>query len=54
MRIIRNNLAHGNRGYEPRQLYDVVKILERVVRAHALRILEAGPQSIERVLTRDD
>jgi ApeA N-terminal domain 1 len=54
MRIIRNNLTHGNRGYEPRHLYDVVKILERVVRAHALRVLEAGPQSVERVLTHDD
>jgi hypothetical protein len=54
MRVVRNDLAHGNRGYPPQHLHEVVGILERVVRAHALRILGATSASVERVLTQAD
>ncbi|MFJ8719462.1 hypothetical protein ACIRD9_40905 [Streptomyces violaceus] len=39
LRVVRNNLAHGNRGYDAHKLDDVVRILELIVRSHALRIL---------------
>jgi hypothetical protein len=54
LRVVRNNLAHGNRGYEAEDLQEVVKVLERVVRAHALRVLGGGPKSVERLLTQND
>lgn len=39
LRIIRNDLAHGNRGYDAGELDEVVELLDGVVRAHLLRIL---------------
>lgn len=39
LRVVRNNLSHGVRGYDPEDLHTVLQILERVVRAHALRLL---------------
>jgi hypothetical protein len=39
IRIVRNDLAHGNRGYNARKLYEVVVVLDRVVQAHLLRTL---------------
>ncbi|MFD8300022.1 HEPN domain-containing protein [Streptomyces bauhiniae] len=39
LRIIRNDLAHGNKGYPVEDLDAVAKVLERVARAHFLRIL---------------
>jgi hypothetical protein len=54
LRVVRNNLAHGNRGYEAENLHEVVIVLERVVRAHALRVLGGGPKSVERLLAQDD
>lgn len=50
LRIIRNDLAHGNRGYDEGELRGVVKLLERVVRAETLRILGCPEQSVIRVL----
>lgn len=50
LRVIRNNLAHGLRGYDPHDLHLVVQVLERVVRAHALRVLGCPPQVLERAL----
>lgn len=35
MRQLRNDLAHGQRGYHAQDLHEVVSVLERVVRAHA-------------------
>jgi hypothetical protein len=39
LRLIRNDLAHGKRGYDTQKLHDVVELLDSVVRAHFLRIL---------------
>ncbi|MBM9624763.1 HEPN domain-containing protein [Streptomyces zhihengii] len=49
LRVVRNNLAHGNRGYEEHKLDEVVRILELIVRAHSLRILGCPDAVIERV-----
>lgn len=53
LRIIRNDLTHGNRGYDADDLYYVVKILELMVRAHALQLLGCPMAIIERVLKED-
>lgn len=50
LRVVRNNLAHGLRGYEPHLLHDVVNIFERVVRAQALRLLGCPEEVQERAL----
>lgn len=42
LRLIRNDLAHGNRTYDFRELGALATVLESVVRAHALRILDLG------------
>ena len=39
IRIARNALAHGTRGFDAEDLDPVNEILDRVVRAHALRLL---------------
>ncbi|RXZ51914.1 HEPN domain-containing protein [Agromyces binzhouensis] len=39
LRIIRNDLAHGNRGYPPEDLHEIVRALDGVVRANLLRVL---------------
>lgn len=36
IRVIRNDLAHGTKGYDPNSLQEVVQVLELVVRAHVL------------------
>lgn len=48
LRIVRNDLAHGNRGYDARELDDVVRILDGAVRAHLLRLLGASAAVQER------
>ncbi|MDP8977428.1 MAG: hypothetical protein M3N17_02410, partial [Actinomycetota bacterium] len=53
LRVVRNNLAHGLRGYEPHLLHQVVTILERVVRAQALRLLSCPEAVQERALQAD-
>lgn len=50
LRIIRNDLAHGNRGYEAYDLHQVVQVLEQMVRAHALELLGCPTDVITRVL----
>lgn len=50
LRIIRNDLAHGTRGYETYELHQVVAVLERMVRAHALELLGCPNDVISRVL----
>jgi hypothetical protein len=47
LRIVRNDLAHGVRGYEPLILQEVVRLLERVVRTEALRLLGC-PESVQK------
>lgn len=50
LRVARNNLAHGTRGYEPAVLDETVSLLELVVRAHALRLLGCPDEVVSRVL----
>ncbi len=52
LRIMRNDLAHGNKGYDAYQLHQVVKVLELMVRAHALQLLRCPDAVIERMLAR--
>jgi hypothetical protein len=39
LRRVRNDLAHGNRGYPVQDLHEVATLLERLARAHLLRLL---------------
>lgn len=50
LRIIRNDLAHGTKGYDSFELHQVVKVLERMVRAHALGLLGCSNEVVSRVL----
>lgn len=50
LRIIRNHLAHGTKGYDASELHQVVEVLERIVRAHALELLGCPNDVITRVL----
>lgn len=49
LRVVRNNLAHGKRGYEPQVLQEAVHVLELIVRGHTLRILGCPDHVVERV-----
>lgn len=42
LRIVRNGLSHGTKGYPAQDLRAVVQILNRVTRAHMLRVLGCG------------
>ncbi|MFF7223267.1 hypothetical protein ACFZAL_18220 [Streptomyces massasporeus] len=53
LRVVRNDLAHGNRGYEPHHLQVVVGLLEFIVRGHALRILGCPEAVVGRVFPTD-
>ncbi|MFJ3419089.1 HEPN domain-containing protein [Streptomyces sp. NPDC086082] len=53
LRIIRNDLAHGNRGYQSQDLHAVSKIIECAARAHFMRILGAGEDVQERAFQSD-
>jgi hypothetical protein len=50
LRIIRNDLAHGTKGYDAYELHQVVEVLERIVRAHALELLGCPDEVVSRVL----
>lgn len=39
LRLVRNDLAHGTRGYDAQAVDEVAQLLDGVVRAHMLRIL---------------
>jgi hypothetical protein len=52
LRFIRNDLAHGTRGYDARKLHDVVELLDSVVRAHLLRILGCSEDAQKRTQER--
>ncbi len=49
LRVIRNNLAHGNRGYDASDLHAVTVILDKVTRAHTLRALGCEMKIQQRV-----
>lgn len=50
LRQIRNDLAHGNRGYPAGDLEEVVSILHRIVRAQILRTLGVSEEAQKRAL----
>lgn len=52
LRITRNDLAHGTRGYDAQQILSVVEVLDKVVNSHLLRILGCSPEAQKRVLER--
>ena len=49
LRLVRNDLAHGNRGYPADELHEAVEVLERIVRGHALRLLGCPDPVVTRV-----
>jgi hypothetical protein len=51
LRVVRNDLAHGDRSYEAQALYDTSQLLDRVVRAHVLRTVNAGDDVLETLLS---
>jgi hypothetical protein len=53
LRLVRNDLAHGNRGYPVDELDEVVAVLERIVRGHALRLLGCPDPVVTRVFDGD-
>ncbi len=50
---VRNDLAHGNKGFDAYDLDEAVRVLERIVRAHALRLLGCPDSVLERVCDLD-
>ncbi|WP_207127565.1 hypothetical protein [Actinocatenispora comari] len=53
LRIVRNDLAHGNRGYDAFELHEAAEILDRVVRAHLAKALGCGDTVQSRILEKD-
>lgn len=53
LRIARNGLAHGTRGFPAEDLQQVNDILDRLVRAHALRLLGCPDAVLSRLATPD-
>ena len=53
IRIIRNDLAHGNRGYGAHELRPVVNLLDRMVRGLALQLLGCPDAVVERLFQAD-
>lgn len=53
LRIVRNDLAHGTRGYEAVAIDEVVQLLDGVVRAHMLRVLGCSEIAQRRVQERN-
>jgi hypothetical protein len=51
LRVIRNNLAHGNRGYDASDLHEVTIVLDKVARAHTLRALGCETKIQHRVFS---
>uniref|UniRef100_A0AAU1LX94 ApeA N-terminal domain-containing protein n=1 Tax=Streptomyces sp. NBC_00148 TaxID=2903626 RepID=A0AAU1LX94_9ACTN len=54
LRLVRNDLSHGNRGYPVQDLEDVADILERAARAHLLRCLGGSRDAQEHVINGED
>lgn len=52
LRIIRNDLAHGTKGYDAYELHQVVTVLEVMVRAYALQLLGCPPPVVERLMAK--
>ncbi len=54
IRTARNDLSHGTKAYDRQELAEAANILERAVRGHLLRLLNASPEAIGRVLSPED
>jgi hypothetical protein len=54
LRLVRNDLSHGNRTYPEGELHDAVGILQRAVRGHLLRLLGASEAAQERAVQPPD
>ncbi|GAA1817763.1 hypothetical protein [Agromyces neolithicus] len=52
LRLVRNDLAHGTRGYDFQALHAVSTLLDGVVRAHMLRILDCSEEAQRRTQER--
>jgi hypothetical protein len=50
IRVVRNDLSHGNKTYDRQALAETADIFERVVRGHLLRLLGVSDETINRVL----
>lgn len=50
LRVVRNHLAHGTKGFDANHLDETAKHLDRVARSHTLRILGCGDEALSRVL----
>ena len=50
LRYVRNGLSHGTNTFDPDQLHDAAGILQRVVRGHLLRLLEASDAARSRAV----
>ena len=50
LRYVRNGLSHGTNTFDPDQLHDAAGILQRVVRGHLLRLLEASDAAQSRAV----
>jgi hypothetical protein len=50
LRIIRNDLAHGTKGYDAFELHRVVAVLDLMVRAHALQLLGCPESVVTRLM----
>ena len=54
LRVARNGLAHGTRGFDAYDLDQVNDILDRLVWAHGLRLLGCPPAVYGRLATPPD
>ncbi|WP_157155922.1 HEPN domain-containing protein [Diaminobutyricimonas sp. LJ205] len=52
LRLVRNDLAHGSRGYDTEALHDVADLLDGVIRAHLLRLLGCSEDAQRRTQER--
>ncbi|WP_169734294.1 ApeA N-terminal domain 1-containing protein [Hamadaea tsunoensis] len=50
LRLIRNDLSHGSKNYDAREVNEVVIVLHRVARAHLLRLLGCDDAALRAVL----
>jgi hypothetical protein len=51
MRIVRNGLSHGTRGWPPRLLEPAAELLEVIARAHLMRTIGVNGTAIEHYLS---
>jgi hypothetical protein len=52
LRYVRNHLSHGTKTFDPYQLHDAAGILQRAVRGHLLRLLNASEAAQRRAVAK--